>query len=105
MSTKNRHLDATSNDVSGVSVTMAFGAVVLQVLTTRVPPEIGPNTLVTTMARRGPWIDTTLQIWPPREIADWPPPLGLIGEVGLNLFAERFTTSDCVHVEIDTLVV
>jgi hypothetical protein len=104
MSTKNRHMGATSDD-SGVSVTMAFGAVVLQVLSMRVPEEVGPNTVVTTHVRRGPWSDTTLQIWPSRGVASWPPLLGLMDEDGLNLFAERFRTSECRPDEIDMLVV
>jgi hypothetical protein len=103
MSTKNRHLGSSPND-SGVSVTMAFGAVVLQVLTMRVPEEVGSNTLVDTQVRRGPWSDATLQIWP-SGAASWPPPIGLMGEVGLNLFADRFRTSECGPDEIDMLVV
>jgi hypothetical protein len=103
MSTKNRHMGATPND-SGVSVTMAFGAVVLQVLTMRLPEDVGPNTLVDTQVRRGPWSDSALQIWQPREAASWPPPVGF-GEDGLNLFAERFSTSDCKPDDIDMLVV
>jgi hypothetical protein len=39
MSTKNRHLDAeNTKNISGVSITMAFAHVVLQVFTIRVPP-------------------------------------------------------------------
>jgi hypothetical protein len=105
MSTKNRHMGATANDFAGVSVTMAFGAVVLQVLTMRVPPEVGPDTLVTTEVRRGPWAEATLQIWPPREGATWPPSIGLNGEVGLNLLADRFSTTECGRDEIDTMTV
>ena len=103
MSTKNRHMGATPNDISGITVTMAFSAVVLQVLTMRVPQSVGPNTLVNTDVRRGPWGEATIQIWPPRDAAGWPPSLGLNGEIGLNLFAERFSTTDCERGEIDTL--
>lgn len=105
MSTKNRHMDATSKEISGVSSTMVFGAVALQVLTMRVPPEIGPNTLITTNVRQGPWSDATLQIWPAREAATWPPSVGLNGELGLNLLADRFSTTECGRDEIDTLTV
>ena len=105
MSTKNRHMGATPNDIVGVSVTMAFGAVVLQVLTMRVPPDIGPNTRVTTDVRRGPWAEATFQIWPPREATTWPPRVGLNGEIGLNLFADRFSTTESGRDEIEVMTV
>ena len=41
MSTKNRHLGEAEEDISGVSITMGFAHVVLQVLTIRVPENVG----------------------------------------------------------------
>ncbi len=44
VSTKNRHLDAeNAKNISGVSITMAFAHVVLQVFTIRVPPQRKPG--------------------------------------------------------------
>ena len=106
MSTKNRHLGANAEQPSGVSITMAFAHVVLQVLTIRVPEDVGPNTLVTTNVRRGPWAQTTIPICPPRlSPAVWPPPIGLNGESGLNAFAERFNAANEEVGAIETLAV
>lgn len=105
MSTKNRHLGETPDGISGVSITMAFAHAVLQVLTIRAPETIGPETLVTTDVRRGPWNELTVQIWPPREGVSWPPPLGLNGELGLDALAERFSTTGRHRTEVDTLAV
>jgi hypothetical protein len=45
MSTSNRHLGADKEqDIGGVSVTMGFAHVVLQVLTIKVPLDVGPTT-------------------------------------------------------------
>jgi hypothetical protein len=105
MSTKSCYMGASAEAISGFTVTMAFGALVLQVLTMRVPQDVGPNTLVTADVRRGSWGEATIQIWPPREVASWPPKLGLNGELGVNLFAERFSTTDWPRDEIDTLII
>ncbi len=107
MSSKNRHLGADdAQSISGVSITMAFAHAVLQVLTIRVPEDIGPNTRVTTDVRRGPWDRTTVQIWPPRSTSvAWPPPIALNGESGLNALAERFSTTAQDSDAIDTLAV
>jgi hypothetical protein len=105
MSSKNRHLDAESaKDISGVSITMAFAHVVFQVLTIRMPQDVGPNTHVTTNVRRGPWDQATVQIWPVQSTqASWPPPSGLNGESGLDALAERFSTAALDEKAIDSL--
>jgi hypothetical protein len=106
MSTKNRHLGADAEQPSGVSITMAFAHVVIQVLRIRAPENVGPNTLVTTNVRRGPWAQTTVQIWPARLAPyGWPPPMALNGESGLNVFAERFNTATEKQDSIETLAV
>jgi hypothetical protein len=73
---------------------MGFGHIALQVLTIRVPESVGPKTAVTTDVRRGPWDELTVQIWPPRATINWPPAMGVNGEDGLEMLAERFNTVD-----------
>lgn len=93
MSTKTRHIKKEdSSEVNGISTTMAFGHIALQVFTIRVPPNVTASTKVTTDVRRAPWEDVTVRVWPHRPPPlDWPPRKGLNGEKGLNLFAERFS--------------
>lgn len=107
MSSKNRHLGAEgAQDISGVSITMAFAHAVLQVLTIRVPQDVGPNTHVTTDVRRGPWEQTTVQVWPARTTSvGWPPPMGLNGAERLDALAERFSTATQGGDAIDSLAV
>ena len=104
MSTKNRHMGAAEG-AAGVSITMAFAHVALQVLTIRVPETVGPITHVTTDVRRGPLDQLTVQVWPPRATVNWPPPMGLNGEMGLDAFAERFSAVDHNSGEVETLAV
>jgi len=107
MSTKNRHMDTeNANDISGVSITMAFAHIVLQVFTIRVPQEVSPTTRVTANVRRGPWDQATVRIWPAQSARTvWPPPMGLNGESGLNALAERFSTASLDDDSIDSLAV
>lgn len=105
MSTKNRHTGETPEGISGVSITMAFAHAVLQILTIRVPEDVGPKTEVTTDVRQGPWSQLTIQIWPPRAEVRWPPSMGLNGEAGFDALAERFRTVDRTRSEIVTLAV
>ena len=90
-------------NISGVSITMMFAHVVLQVLTIRVPNDVGPSTRITMDIRKGRWPEATVQIWPTQSRAVWPPPMGLNGESGLNLFAERFSTTSVGEDEIESL--
>ena len=107
LSSKNRHMQTEdNNDNSGVSITISLSHVVFQIFTIRVPPEVGPSTLVTTKVRRGPWDKSTVQIWPIQTtLASWPPPLGLNSEEGLNALAERFITATLNDNEVDSLIV
>jgi hypothetical protein len=105
MSAKNRHLGAVPAGFAGISTTMGFAHLVLQVLTIRVPEDVGPTTKVTTDVRKGQWSDATVQVWPTREDLRWPPRLGLNGESGLSLLAERFATFDAPLGETEQLSV
>lgn len=107
LSSKNRHMRTEdTNDISGVSITIALAHVVVQVLTIRVPPEVRPSTRVTTNVRRGPWDKATVQIWPVQAaLVSSPPPLGLNSETGLNAIAERFRTTILDENEVASLVV
>lgn len=105
MSTKNRHLGADSAGFAGISTTMGFAHLVLQVLTIRVPEDVGPTTKVTTDVRKGKWSELTVQVWPTQEDPKWPPQLGLNGEPGLSLLAERFSTVDAALRETEQLAV
>jgi hypothetical protein len=105
-STKHRHKEnEDSNECKGVSTTMGFGHVALQVFTIRVPEFVGPHTKVTASVRAGPWNDSTVRVWPPQPSSVvWPPKVGLNGEIGFDFFAKRFRISDVdeqTHDEID----
>jgi hypothetical protein len=107
LSCKNRHLNADDEkNISGVSITMAFAHLVLQVLTIRVPPDVGPTTQVTTNVRRGPWDQATVQIWPAKPIqTEWPPQLGLNSEWGIDALADRFSAALLDENELTVLAV
>jgi len=107
LSTKNRHLGVASMiRISGVSITIVLAHAVVQVLRIRVPDDVGPYTIVTTNVKQGPWDRATVQIWPTRTaMIDWPPPMGLNGEDGLNVLAERFSTTAQDSGPLDTIVV
>ena len=106
LSGKNRHLGVASNPIPSVSITMAFAHAVLQVLTIRVPADVGPKTIVTTGVRRGPWDQATVRIWPDQSVkVRWPPAVGLNGESGLDALAERFNTTALNDQSIDSLAV
>jgi hypothetical protein len=107
MSSKNSYLGAMdTQSILGMSITMAFAHMVLQVLTIRVPEAVGSKTQVTTDVRRGPWDKATIQIWPPQStLVTWPPSMGLNDENGLYTFSERFNTSTQDSGPIDRLVI
>ncbi len=106
LSTKNRHMGESSNNISGASITIVLAHIAIQVLTIRVPPSVGPSTTVTTNVRRGPWDRATVQIWPPKSTRScWPPTIGLNSEDGLNAFAERFSTAKLDASAVDSLTV
>jgi hypothetical protein len=107
LSCKNRHLNAdVEKGISGVSITMAFAHLVLQVLTIRVPQDVGPTTQVTTNVRKGPWDQATIQIWPAKPVqTEWPPPLGLNSEADLDVLADRFSAAMLDENDVEVLAV
>ena len=106
MSTKNRHMDGgPAHDIAGVSITMAFAHVAMQVMTMRVPETVGPTTRVTANVKRGPWDETTVRVFPESPETSWPPTLGLNGEMGLEFLADRFNTTAMDAEAIDTMAV
>jgi hypothetical protein len=107
LSTKTRHKrSADTDDITGVSTTMVFGHVALQVFTIRVPSFVTARTEVTANVRAAPWSDLTLRVWPTQPASlVWPPRTGLNGEAGINLFADRFSTSDLEEETLGTLAV
>ena len=107
MSTKIRHLSPEdARSITGMSITMAFASVVLQVFTIRVPEDVGPATRVTTNVRPGRWDEATVRAWPTQSSPDlWPPAVGLNGETGLNSLAERFNTSMLDEKDLQELIV
>ena len=106
LSTKSHNVPGSGEGSLGVWTTMAFAHLVLQVLTIRVPEDVGPHTHVITSVRRGPWNQVTIKIWPTRfpQVSS-PAPLGLNGEAGLNALADRFSTRTLDKDEIDELAV
>ncbi len=106
LSSKSRHSGEGPNPMSGVSITVAFAHVVLQVLTIRLPEAVAPKTNVTTAVRHGPWDRATHQIWPNQRVQlRWPPPVGLNGGAGLDSFAERFSTTMLNEGLVDSLAI
>lgn len=95
LSTKTRHkANENDGDVIGISTTMMFGLVGLQVLTIKVPETVTPQVSVAAKARNGAWSDLTAQIWPVmHNSVEWPPRALLNGEPQINLFADRFSTT------------
>jgi hypothetical protein len=75
----------------GYVTTMAFGSLAVQVLSFRLPYVIPESVDITTDVRPGPWRSTAAQIWPslwPQ--VPWPPPIGLLGEEGFEVFCARW---------------
>jgi hypothetical protein len=106
LGTKNRHIGPASGDFLGSSTTMSFAHLSMQTLRMQVPASVGPATNVNVSVRRGDWSEATLQIWPPRQTRiDWPPRAGLNGDVGLTLFADRFSVTGAAPESIEMLAV
>lgn len=94
------------NGIPGMTITLACAHIVIQVLTIRIPLNIGPTTHVTTNVHRGPWDQITVQIWPIQTAhVNWPPPLGLNSEIGINALAERFSTASLDKNDVDLLAI
>ena len=72
-------------------ITMAFGALAIQVLKVVPPGKVTPGMKVSVAQGPGPWQQIALQIWPIRpEPVSWPPSTAIRHEYELELFAERF---------------
>jgi hypothetical protein len=83
-----------SPGLSGLATTMVFGPVAIQVLSYRVPAAIPADTKVTFELREGPWDEVLVPVWPIQGSPMWPPRQGLLGEIGLELLAERFSPGE-----------
>jgi hypothetical protein len=71
--------------------TMGFGPVALQIATARIPPSIPDAAPVSAAVRPGLWADSTLTLWPDNgEPSVWPPPVDLVGELGVEAFHSRW---------------
>lgn len=74
---------------SGFSATTLYGRLAIQILTVRVPP--GETRIPVAQGRRGPWIDTLVQIWPVEHaVVDWPPCLTVGADLAFVDFAHRW---------------
>lgn len=106
-SSKVRHFESKyPSKLSGFSTTIGLAHIVLQVLTMRVPQDVGPKTKITIAVRRSPWTDTTLQVWPPANSATrWPTKMALNGEGGIDEFANRFDMKGLAESDTEVLVV
>jgi hypothetical protein len=82
---------ASSDQERAYVTTMAFGPLALQVLNFRLPYSIPDSMDVTTDVRPGPWRAAAAQVWPiVRPSVPWPPPIGLLGQAGFDVFCERW---------------
>ena len=71
--------------------TMAFGALAIQVAAGKLPETIPLATEVTVEQTDGPWDEATVRIWPaPGAGVNWPPRIGLRGDVGLEALGNRW---------------
>ena len=78
--------------VRGGVTTMAFGSIAIQVRKIAIPAAISWVEQITVEERKGPWEQAAMQVWPSNgRSLSWPPSIGLRGEQGLDLFAERFS--------------
>lgn len=83
-----------SPELYGVSTTMAFGLLAIQVLALRVPAWIPADTEVTIQSHEGPWNEVLVPVWPVHQAnLTWPPRQGLLGESGLEVLANRFISA------------
>lgn len=106
-SSKTRHVaDATTDRITGIATTVGFGHFAAQVFTIRVPGHVVATTSVTAKARRGPWDQATVRIWPSQLTTEsWPAAIGLDGEAGIDAFATRFSVSDASEEQVGALAV
>jgi hypothetical protein len=106
MSTRTDHHAGQPLESSAYATTLVFGHVCIQFFTLRANPPVPEGTSVEVDVRRGPWKDATVQVWTPQpNVAYWPPTVALDGELGLNLFAERFGVTMLDNAEKDSLAI
>jgi len=85
----------SGDQVKANVTTMCFGPLTIQVFSIKLPNTIPLDTTITADLRPGPWDNVTLQIWPPQqEQVIWPATVGLLGEVGLVTFCERWNPTN-----------
>ena len=71
--------------------TMGFGPLAIQVVGGKLPEIISLATEVTVDQTAGPWDEASVRIWPaPDGVLDWPPRIGLRGELGLEALGNRW---------------
>jgi hypothetical protein len=76
--------------VRGYVTTMAFGSLALQVVSLKVSGWAAGVPVLSTDTRGTEWPDVLVQIGPPGVDTEWPPRLGLNGEVGVEELNTRF---------------
>ena len=100
MSSKTIH----HGSITGVTFTMVFASLVVQVFTIKLPEYV--NNDITVDVRRGPWNRATFKIWPPQTVAiQWPAEIIFNSEIELNSFAQRFLSANDDDNEIEKMVV
>ena len=86
---------ASSDQERAHVTTMAFGPLAIQVVNFRLPYVIPDSTDITADLRPGPWRLTAAQVWPSLwPLMPWPPPIGLMGQTGFDVFCERWEPAD-----------
>jgi hypothetical protein len=73
--------------------TLAFGRLVIQVASGRLPGDVPLNTVVNVDMTPGPWNETAVRVWPAAlDAVAWPPavPLQDTGETTLDGFCDRW---------------
>jgi len=73
--------------------TLAFGRLVIQVASGKLPGDVPLDTVVDVEMTPGPWNEAALRVWPAaRQAVAWPPavPLQDTGEASLDAFCDRW---------------
>jgi hypothetical protein len=90
----------------GNAITMAFGSLGIQVLKVAPPRSLAPGSTISISQSRGDWDRIAKQIWYLRgDSVDWPPARGIRSEAELELFAERFRSSDAANSGSDVTII
>jgi hypothetical protein len=79
------------NQVKAYVTTLAFGPIVMQILSGKMSHAIHQNITIDGNLQPGPWDQAIIQIWPINaNMASWPNKVELNGELGLDHFAYRW---------------